>query len=89
MWRYIIVCTNSISSSGVALVASIPYPYLLAMSAHSSSVGAMVREFEVKGVRGKGDRGVIDWCCRLVLSTGAVDCRCQLLSLRLMILARL
>ena len=39
---YIVVFMNSISSSFIALSTLIPYPYLLAITAHSFSVGAIV-----------------------------------------------
>ena len=45
--RYIIVSTNSTSLSFVALSASIPYPYLLAIAAYSFSISAMVISIRV------------------------------------------
>ena len=48
--KYIIIFTNSTSSSFIALSASILYLYLLAIIAHSFSVSAMVVGMRV-GVR--------------------------------------
>jgi len=50
---------NSISSSFIASSASIPYPYLLAITAYSSSVSAMVVGIRVgiRVVRGWGCQG--------------------------------
>ena len=54
---YIIISTNSASSSFVASSTLIPYLYILAIAAHSSSVGAIVvgvvgmRVVEGKGIK--------------------------------------